>query len=94
MNSDGTKKHKITSVSAEKRAKKMKGWIVISPRNADLLPIPDEINFSDMKSESIRGAFSYKNKKFYFSDGLLESSDFSFRLLRNGENLFLFDCGA
>lgn len=94
LNSDRTKKHKITSVSAEKRAKKMKGWIVISSRNADLLPIPDEINFSDIKSECMKGAFSYKNQKFYFSDGLLKSSDFNFRLVRNGEKLFLFDCGA
>ena len=63
-------------------------------RNADLLPVPDEIYFFDTKSEKMNGTFSYKKQKFYFSDGLLKSKDFSFRLLRNGERLFLFDCEA
>lgn len=94
INSDKTKKQKIASVANQKRVVKEKGWIVISSRNADLLPVPDDIHFFDTKSEGMNGTFSYKKRKFYFSDGLLKSQDFSFRLLRNGKRLFLFDCEA
>lgn len=94
MNPDGTKKRRVAVTATEQRAAEMKNWTVISSRNADLLPIPDEINFFDAKSEDMNGFFLYKNQNFYFSDGLLESPDFNFRLLRDGERLFLFDCGA
>lgn len=94
LNSDGTKKRRIAAAAAKQRTVKMKNWTVVSSRNADLLPIPDEINFFDTQTEGMSGFFLYKNRNFYFSDGLLESPDFSFRLLRNGERLFLFDCGA
>ena len=94
LNSDRTKKQKIKAAVNKKRVVKEKGWTVISSRNADLLPVPDEIYFFDTKSEKMNGTFSYKKQKFYFSDGLLKSKDFSFRLLRNGERLFLFDCEA
>lgn len=94
VNPDKTKKRRIAAAAAKQRTVEMKNWTVISSRNADLLPVPDEINFFDTKSEGMNGIFSYKNQKFYFSDGLLESPDFNFRLQRNGERLFLFDCGA
>lgn len=94
VNPNGTKKQRIAAAPAKHNAVETKNWTVISSRNADLLPIPDEINFFDTKSEGMNGIFSYKNQKIYFSDGLLESPDFSFRLQRDGERLFLFDCGA
>lgn len=94
VNPDRSKKRRIAAVSANNNIAETKNWTVISSRNADLLPIPDEISFFDTKSEGMNGIFSYKNQKFYFSDGLLESPDFNFRLQRNGERLFLFDCGA
>jgi hypothetical protein len=95
VNPDKTKKRKIAaSVVKQKNIAKTRGWTVISARDSARLAIPDDISFFDTDSKNASGTFSYKKQKFYFSDGLVKSADFNFRLLRNGEKLFLFDCGA
>jgi hypothetical protein len=66
-----------------------KNWIVVSGQLLDHLKIPESIQVQD--KTDLNGIYYYQNKKIFFKKGILNTKDFSYRLLIYENKLYLID---
>ncbi len=88
---------KVFSISNDKRVEyytilpekksELIGFNVVSAKIPANLIIPESINFINTSV----GTFYYKNVKYHFSDGIIITDDFTYRVMKNRFGVFLFD---
>lgn len=68
---------------------KYKGWIIVSVRNLEKIELPDEIKIKDR--DKLNGFFYYKNKKYYFENGIIKNEIINFKIFIFQEKFYLID---
>lgn len=73
----------------EPSEKEKKGWVIVSPRDLNIVEVPDKIDMKD--KNKLNGFFYHKDKKYYFENGIIKNEYVNFKIFLLEDKIYLID---